>query len=106
MNMEVINDLRVKNEPIWEDNPISDSKQDKHKRQSILSTKVKEEPKDSEMQTSNSQIEVKSEEEEKFSAIKEFADDKTSIQTISIAFLNEESIQTINSKPNKLQNSK
>ena len=58
---------------------------------------VKEEPIDGEI------LEVKS--EEKFSATKELAD-KTSIQTISIAFLNEKTKNSINSQLNKLQNSK
>lgn len=53
----------------------------KHER---LANIVKEEPIDIEMQT------FKSDEEEKFSTTEEFSKNKTTIQTVSIAFLNEE----------------
>ena len=76
--MEVLEDeVRVKNEPICYTQSISQNKQE---------VKVKEEPKD---------IEVKAEEEEKFSATEEFAN------KASIAFLNEETTET----SNKLQKS-
>ena len=79
MSIEVSNEVRVKNEPICYSQPISE-------------TRVKEEPIDI---TSKSQIDVKA--EKKFSETEEFAN-KTSIQTASIAFLNED---TNNSEPNK-----
>ena len=82
---EVLDEVRVKNEPICYSQSISQTKK---------SNKVKEEPIDIEMKTFNSQIEVKAEEleEEKFSSTEEFTN------KISIAFLNEET--------NKLDNSK
>ena len=70
-----------------------DDQPDKRKRQSI---KVKVEPIDSEMETSKTQIEVKA--EEKFSAAEEFAN-KSSIHSVSIGFLNEETSEK--SQPNK-----
>ena len=75
-----------------EDMPIDDQP-NKRKRQSI---KVKVEPIDSEMETSKTQIEVKA--EEKFSATEEFAN-KSSIHSVSIGFLNEETSDK--SQPNK-----
>ena len=108
MNMEISNEIRVKIEQIWDDSPISDSKRtrediscdeeiiqpNKRKSQSILSTKVKEEPIDIEIQSSkpliesrSEEVEVKAEEEEKFSTREEFTN------KISIAFLNEETNQ-------------
>ena len=114
MNMKVSNELRVKNEPIWDDSPISDSKRkredisfddekkpNKRKRLSKLSTKVKEEPKDIEIQSKSEEVEVKAEEEEKFSAREEFTN------KISIAFLNEETNQeTSHIQKDKLPKSK
>ena len=67
---KVSDKVRVKKEPNFDSQSISETKTAK---------KVKDE-----MQTFNSQIEVKAEEEEKFSSIEEF------INKISIAFLNEE----------------
>ena len=123
---KVANEVRVKNEPICDSQsinhqpnksqsnkqsikqekllvPISDSKRikdqpNKLRRLSIEVNKVKEEPIDNEMQTSESHIQSTSEEigvkaEEKFSATEEFAKNKTSIRTASIAFLNEETTQ-------------
>ena len=80
-------EVRVKNEPICDSQSISDKRE-------VLAMKVKEEQIDIEMQTSKSHIESRSEEvelkaEEKFSASEEFTN-KTSIQTVSIAFLNKE----------------
>ena len=85
MKMEVSNEVRVKNEPFCYSQPISETRE----------AKVKEEPIDIEIETSKSQIDVKA--EKKFSETEEFAN-KTSIQTASIAFLNED---TNNSEPNK-----
>ena len=109
MNMEASNEVRVKDEPIYDSQSISDTRKatlsnnkpnkitnneisredissddqtNKRKRQSM---KVKEEPIDIEMQTSK-EIVVKS--EEKFSATEEFANKR------SIAFLNEEETTT------------
>ena len=97
-------EVRVKDEPIYDSLSIAERK--------VQSIKVKEEPNDIEMQTSK--IEVKA--EEKFSATEEFTN-KSSIQTTSIAFLNEETTeetnkattsktQQQNKKTNKLENSK
>ena len=66
----------IKNEKQW-----NDDHSNKPKRRSIVANKVKEEPKDFEIQTSK-EIEVKA--EEKFSATEEF------VNKTSIAFLNEE----------------
>ena len=122
--MEVSDQVRVKNEPIFDsqsikherksiqindskrtresissdDNPNSEQP-NKRKRQSIVAMGIKEEPIDSEIQTSKSQIEVKVEKEEKFSATEEFAN------KASIAFLNEEETTTNNPKSSS-QNSK
>ena len=112
MSMEESNKVRVKDEPIFYNQSISQTKKDTCK-------KVKKEPIENEMQTPKSQIESNSEEvevkaEEKFSATEEFAN-KT-----SIAFLNEETTsdnnpinnqattinKTRNRKTNKLQKSK
>ena len=83
--MEELNDVIVKNEPIcYSSQPISETRE--AKRQSIL---VKEEPIDSKIALE--EFEVKT--EEKFSATEEFAN-KASIQTTSIAFLNEETTKT------------
>ena len=147
--MEASNEVKVKNEPIFDSQSTSDTRKAttntnqqsiKHERQFILisdskrtreyilsdhqpnkrkrqSMKVKEEPKDIEMQASKSQIEsmseeveIKTDEEEKFSATEEFAN------KISIAFLNEETITTAkiitnqqttsNNEPNNLRNRK
>ena len=98
-------EVRVKNEPICDSQSISQTKK---------ANKVKEEPIDIEMQTSKSHIKSMSEEvelkaEEKFSASEEFTK-KTSIQTVSIAFFNEEtnSNQATTSKSQSIvsQNSK
>ena len=126
MNMEALNEVRVKDEQIDDSQSISDTSrnnrpnnkitnnkqsikherefipisetnkrtredmsiddQPKHKRQSLLENKLKEEPIDCEIQTSID-IVVKTE-EEKFSAREEFSN-KT-----SIAFLNEEETTT------------
>ena len=89
--MEESNEVRVKNEPICYHQSISQTS----------------EPIDSVMLKSKPQIEVKA--EEKFSATEEFQ----SIQTTSIAFLNEEttlettiSDKPINKKTNKQEKSK
>ena len=74
--------IKVKNEPICDSQSKSSTK-----RQSILVNKVKEEPKDIEMKSISEEVEVKV--EEKFSETVEFAN-YTSIQTTSIAFMNEE----------------
>ena len=111
--MEASNEMKVKDEPIYDSQSISDTRKatlsnnkpnnerkfpinnskrtredissddqtNKRKRQSM---KVKEEPID------NEEVEVKAEEDEKFSAREEFAN-KT-----SIAFLNEETTTTTN----------
>ena len=71
-------EVRVKNEPICYSQSISQNKIEK---------KVKEEP--IEM---SEEVEVKT--EEKFSATEEFNSNKSSIQTFSIAFLNEENEET------------
>ena len=110
----------IKNER--ESIPINDSKRtreeissDEHKRKSIVAMRIKEEPIDSEMQTSKSHIESMSKEveiktEQKFSEMQEF------VNKTSIAFLNEETTTltedtptTSNSqsnKSNKLEKSK
>ena len=96
--------------------PINDSKRtredissDENKTKSIVAMRIKEEPIDSEIQTSKSRIESISKEveikaEEKFSATEEF------INKTSIAFLNEEDTQKTSSsqsnKTNKLEKSK
>ena len=96
---KVSNEVRVKDETICDSQSISEAKSQKPTvRLSIIVNKVKEEPIDNEMQTSKSHIESKSEEveikaEEKFSSTEEFAKNKTSVQTASIAFLNEETTQ-------------
>ena len=85
-----------------------DNQPNKFIRQPKLEKKVKEEPKDGEIQTSKSQIEFTSEEEEikeeeKFSAREEFAN------KISIASLNEETTNqapTSNNEPNNPTNKK
>ena len=86
--MSISNEVRVKNEPICYSQSISKTKR---------AMKVKEEPKDIEMQTSKSHIEVKA--EEKFSKTEEF------INKISIAYLNEEPTQsTTSSDENNVKN--
>ena len=65
------------------------SSEDQPNKRKRLSMKVKEEPIDSEKSQILEEVEVKAEEEEKFSAKEEFVS-KRSIQTASIAFLNEE----------------
>ena len=85
VNMEVLDDVRVKNEPICDSQSISQTKQE---------NKVKEEPIDVEIQSSKPQIEVKAELEEKYSAREEFT------YKTSIAFLNEQT------NTNKLPKSK
>ena len=95
MSFDASNDLIVKNEPICDNQSISET--------SETNKKVKEERLDIEMQTtSKSQIESISEEvevkaEEKFSSTEEFAN------KASIAFLNEETTTTTTDKsqPNK-----
>ena len=121
MNMEISNEVRVKDEPIYDSQFISDTRKAitsinqqsiKHEKQFIWisdskriresissddqpnkrkrqSMKVKEEPKDIEIETSK-EVEIKA--EEKFSTKEE-----SSIQTFSIAYLNEESSN--NSRP-------
>ena len=91
-----INDSKRTRESIPNDDQPNNEQPNKLRRQSIKSNKVKEEPKDFEIQTSKSQVEVKAEEEEKFSAREEFITNK-----ISIAFLNEEIPS--NSQSNKPQ---
>ena len=95
INMEVSNEVRVKDEPICYSQSISDDEPNKPKRQSILGNKVKKEPIEIEMQKSNSHMDSRSEEvevkeEEKFSSRKEF------MNKISIAFLNEETTTSSN----------
>ena len=75
--------MKVKNESICDSQSISQSKKE---------NKVKEEPIDIELKTFNSQIEVKAEEEEKFSSTEEFTN------KASIAFLNEETNTTASQK--------
>ena len=145
------NEVRVKNEPICENQSISETRETKHfikherksisinnnkrtrehisnednpnneqpnkrKRQSKTSMRIKEEPIDIGMKTTEPHIDEKVEEEEKFSATEEF------VNKTSITFLNEETTvtsidnhpKTINSqsnnpqknKSNKLDNSK
>ena len=80
---EMSDELRVKDEQICYSQSISQTKE-------VLSIKMKEEPKDIEMQTSKSHIEVQAgEEEEKFSSKEEFTN------KISIAFWNEEPATSI-----------
>ena len=74
VNIEVLDEVRVKNEPISYSQSISQNKQE---------NRVKKEPIDQE---------VKSEKEEKFSATEEFTN-KT-----SIAFLNDETNKTASQK--------
>ena len=83
---EILDEVRVKNEPISYSQSISQTKEDK----------LKKEPKDNEIQTSKSHIKSTSEEveikaEEKFSAAEEFTN------KISIAFINEETTQATTS---------
>lgn len=136
--MEVSNEVRVKDEPIYDSQSFSDTRKAtlrsnkpnnitnndwsiKHERQFIpiseskrtredisiddeekpnkrkkQSMKIKEEPIDNETQTSK-EIFIKA--EEKFSATKELAY-KTSIQTVSIAFLNKDETSTTTSDIN------
>jgi hypothetical protein len=75
------NNHSIKHEKQWNDDHSNNKRFNKPKRQSIVAKKVKEEPKDLEIETSK-EIEVKA--EEKYSATEEFSN-KT-----SIAFLNEE----------------
>ena len=88
INMETSNEVKVKNEPICDSQSIPETREAKRQ-----SNKVKNEPIDIEIQTSKSQIEVKTEEE-----------------VVSIGFLNEEyektslennEATTSNSEPNK-----
>ena len=109
--MKVPNELRLKKDPICydsqsilqtreeatnkrtrEDTSINDQP-NKRKRQSIVAIKVKEEP--------SKEIVVKA--EEKFSTTEEFAN-KRSIQSVSVAFLNEE--KTSNSQSTNPRNNK
>jgi hypothetical protein len=82
----------LKNEPICDSQLIPETREAKRQ-----SNKVKNEPKDIEIQTSKSKIEVKT--EEKFSSSRE--------EVVSIAFLNEETAleineaTTSNNEPNK-----
>ena len=85
MSIEVSNEVTVKNEPICYS-------------QTIKANKVKGVPMDIEIQTSKSQIKSKS---EKFSATEEFAN-KRSIQTASIAFLNEDATVTTSNNNNQI----
>ena len=116
-----INDSKRAREDISIDNNPDNEQPNKRRRQSIVATKIKEEPIDSEIQTSKSHIENRSEEEvevkseEMFSETKEFTTIKSSIQTISIAFLNEKDTtvtsidnhpKTINSQSNNPQKKK
>ena len=83
MNMEVSEELKVKEEPICY-------------TQSIIEKKLKEEPIDSENSLIESMTEeVKVKDEEKFSATEEFSN-KT-----SIAFLNEETTQETTTNTNQ-----
>ena len=83
---KVSDKVRVKKEPNFDSQTISETKTAK---------KVKYE-----MQTFNSQIEVKAEEEEKFSSTEEF------INKISIAFLNEETKTSIDDNNQAKSNEK
>ena len=110
------NEVRVKNEPIYDSQSIPQNKEASlsnslpNRTQSNEAIRIKEEPIDIEMKTSKSQIESRSEEEveikteEKFSATEEF------INKTSIAFLNEETTSEWNKprnrKTNNLQKSK
>ena len=96
-----INDSKRTREDILKDDHPNNEKPNKRKRQSILAMGIKEEPIDSEIQTSKSHIDVKAEEEEKFSATEEFTN------KISIAFLNEETaVTSSDNQPNKPQRKK
>ena len=79
MNMEESNEVKVKNEPVYDSQSIPETIE-------TTSNSVKKEPIDIEMQTYKSQVEVKA--EEKFSTTEEFAN------KASIAFLNEETTST------------
>ena len=86
--MASMEEVRVKNEPICFSHSISQTKR---------ATEVKEEPIDIEMKTYKlEEVKVKAEKEEKFSASEEF------VNKTSIAFLSEETTETIsNSQTNK-----
>ena len=79
--MEKSNEVRVKNEPILDSHSIQVTRKAK-----IQSNKAKIEPLDTEIQTSKSQVEVKT--EEKFWSSRE--------EAVSIGFLNEETSLEIN----------
>ena len=81
-----INVIKRTRESISSDDNPNNEQPNKRRRQSIVATRIKEEAIDIEIQTSKSQIEIKAEKEE-------FAN-KTSIQTVSIAFLSEETTVT------------
>ena len=82
--MEKSDKVKVKNEPIWDSQSISETREAKRQ-----SNKVKKEPIDNEIETSKSEIKVKT--EEKFSSSRE--------EVFSIGFLNEAT--TSNSEPSK-----
>lgn len=83
MSIEV---LRVKKEPIYDNQSISETR----KTVSNDSNPNLEESNKIQTQKSKSHIEIKvEEEEEKFSATEEFTKKRRSIETVSIAFLKE-----------------
>ena len=114
MNIEESNEVRVKNEPIYDSQSISETREatlrNKRTIEAISSAhqpnKRKKDPIDTEIQTSKSHVELRSEEFEltrpKKSSRKQtekFAY-KRSIQTTSNAFLNKKSDDNKN-EPNK-----
>ena len=103
-----VNDNKQTGEAISSDENPNNEQSNKRKRQSKTSMRIKEEPIDIGNKTSKSHIDVKAEEEEKFSATEEF------VNKASITFLNEETKvtsidnhpKTINSQTNNPQKKK
>ena len=80
------NEIKRTRESISSDDNPNNEQPSKRRRQSIEATKIKEETIEIEIQTFKSQMEIKAEKEE--------LANKTSIQTVSIAFLSEETTVT------------
>ena len=119
--MEATKKVRVKKEPISTSQSISETSQvtmrsnkeqtieisnRKRSREDISNDDEDESNKPKRQPILSKEIEVKAEkEEEKFSATEEFAK-KTSIQTVSVAFLNDEPTTNDNNQSNKPNKSK